>query len=431
MVTIGRQIFDRLPAFDRLKRSELSMDSFDLSRFQNFLDRIGNPEKGLPVIHVAGSKGKGSTVALTAAGLMALGKRVGVFMSPYLYDPTESIFVDGRAINRAVFDKWMVDHEPLLTSLAPAEQLTSFEVLTSMALQYFHTEDVDFAVMEVGLGGRLDATNVVESPVVSVICPIEKEHTDLLGNSLTSIAYEKLGIVREDTPVLLGEQDPFVLDFARTVCLQKGTRAMVVPSLYQASVLTRSTEGYSFRLHSPSRDVARVSLALLGDHQIGNALNAWAVLDLLLPGFEPSTVLDVWAHLTLPGRFEFRAREGREVVLDAAHTPASARALRRTFDQLYGNEPITFIVSFLEDKDVEGIFKNLLRPGDAVVVTQLEHPRALPARTIEERLRRVFAEEVVMSALTNNVRIAWQKACRLAGRGPICITGSFKLIESV
>lgn len=425
-------LFDLLPDVAKLPRHELRPELMDLSRFQRFLDRVGNPERGLPVIHVGGSKGKGSTAALIAGGLIALGKRVGVFISPYLHSPTQSIFLNGRAIEDSAFEQYLERYESILKTLPPTELISQFELLTALALQYFHDQDVDFAVMEVGLGGRLDATNAVESPVVSVITPIEKEHTELLGNSIASISYEKFGIIREKTPFVVAPQsDSFVLDFARSVSLQKRAPCVLVGSKYRASILHRSTEGYSFRLETPSRLIPKVTLALLGDHQVDNATTAWAVLDQLLPEFDPVKVADVWANLTLPGRFELTVKEGREVVLDGAHTINSAKGLRKTLDQLYGGEPITFILSFLDDKSVEGFVQHLVRWGDAVVLTQVDHPRALPARVIEERFHTVWPRDRITTAITNNVRVAWQKACKLAGRGPICVSGSFKLIEGI
>lgn len=431
-MTTASALFDLLPDVAKMPRHQLRPELMNLTNLQRFLDRVGNPERGLPVIHVAGSKGKGSTAALIAGGLIALGKRVGVFMSPYLHSPTEGIFLNGRPIDDAAFEQYLERYEPTLRALPPSETLQRFELMVLIALQYFHDEDVDFAVMEVGVGGRLDATNVVESPVISVITPIEKEHVELLGNSIASISYEKFGIVREETPFVVSTQpDSFVLDFARSVSLQKRAPCVLVGSKYRASILQRSTEGYSFRLETPSRLIPKVTLALLGDHQVDNAVTAWCVLDQLLPEFDPAKVTDVWANLTLPGRFEFRVKEGREVILDAAHTINSAKGLRKTLDQLYGGEPITFVLSFLDDKNVEGFVQHLIRWGDAVVLTQVDHPRALPARVIEERFHTVWPRDRLTTAITNNVRVAWQKACKLAGRGPICVSGSFKLIEGM
>lgn len=433
MYELALEQFHRLAAYDRVNSRDLSYEeSFQLTRFQKFLDKVGNPEKGLPVIHVTGSKGKGSTVALIGAALQMLGKRVGVFMSPYLRHPTESIFVNGEPLAPEIFSRFMSQYAPILNRLLPDEQITSFEVLTTIALQHFHDYDVDFAILETGLGGRLDATNVIESPVISVIGSIEKEHTDLLGNSMASIAYEKLGIVREETPVILApQQDPFVTDFVRTFCREKQVPLLSVNSAYEPSVLSRSSESYAFRLQTPTRVIPSISLALLGDHQILNAMTAWAVLDQLMPDFPTEPVLEVWAQLGLPGRFEIRVDlTERNCILDGAHTPVSARMLRRTLDQLYGSHSLTFVLAFLNDKHVEAFLHELIRPGDAVVITQVNHPRALPARVVEQRLRQVFPNsDEVCVVITNNLRIAQQKAYKLKSNGPICFTGSFKLIE--
>lgn len=432
MTQTATEVFHRLPSFDRFPPTSLESEFFDLTRFQGFLDQVGNPEKGLPVIHLVGSKGKGSTAALIASGLQALDKRVGVFMTPYLNDPTEAIFVDGTPMDKKIFDKYMEQYRPVLDGLDPKDFVTSFEVLVAMALQYFHDEDVDFAVMEAGLGGRSDATNIVESPILSVICPIEKEHASILGNSLTSIAYEKLGVVREETPVVIAAQkDPMLRDFARTACMQKHAPSISVAGQYQSSILERSPNGYAFRLNTPTREIPRVTLALLGEHQVENAMTAWAVLDQLMPDFKPDLVLDVWEFLTLPARLEYRIQQSRELILDGAHTPDSAAALRKTLEEIYGAEPITFIVAFLKDKDIDGFMRNLVRYGDAVVLTQVDHPRALPAREAQERVHDLMSRYGVTCAITNNVRIAWQKACKLSKRCPICVTGSFKLIEQI
>lgn len=430
MDDIALERFTRLPAFDRLSVREAQVEEFfDLARFQQFLDKVGNPEKGLPVIHVAGSKGKGSTSALIASGLQSLGKKVGVFMSPYLNHPTESIFVNGEPMPDEWFAQTMAHYESVISKLGVF--VSRFEVLTAMALTYFHESDVDFAVMETGLGGRLDATNIVESPILSVLCPVEKEHTEILGNSLTSIAYEKLGIVREETPLVVAHQDHFILEFARSVCIQKHAPFMPVTGKYQASVLSRSREGYSFMLKTPTREVKRIFLALLGDHQINNAITAWAALDQLMPDFEMAPVLDVWSGLTLPARFQLSSEDGHDVVRDAAHTVESAKALRRTLDQIYPNQSVTFVLALLDDKDVEGFVRNLIRWGDAIVITQVNHPRSLPARVVEERLTSVMPAHQITSVITNNVGIAWQKALKLNRRNPICVTGSFRLMEVV
>lgn len=422
--------FHQLKALDRTPIAEVRADTFfDLARFQRFLDRVGNPEKGLPVIHIAGSKGKGSTAVLLGAALQALGKRTGIFISPYLKEPTESIFMNGEAISKETFATLLQSNLDVMAKGEARDFITSFEMLTVIALQFFHEQDVDFAVVETGMGGRLDATNVIESPILSVICPIEKEHSKLLGNSLTSIAYEKLGIVREETPVVLAHQDHFILEFARSVCMQKHSPFLSVTGNYEAAILSRSLNGSTFRLKTPKRTFPKIPMGLLGDHQVNNAITAMAALEQLFPDFDEKPIFDLWQRVRLPGRFELKRLEGRDVILDGAHTMESARALRRTLDQLYPNRSMTFLLAFLEDKDIEGFGRTLLRPGDTVIVTQVDHPRHMPARLAEERIRMIFPQNQGICALTNNLRIAWQKALKMGRSNPIVITGSFKLLE--
>ncbi|HCW32894.1 MAG: bifunctional folylpolyglutamate synthase/dihydrofolate synthase, dihydrofolate synthase / folylpolyglutamate synthase [Candidatus Peregrinibacteria bacterium GW2011_GWE2_39_6] len=426
------KIFSRLPAYDRFPPQILNEETFDLSRFQRFLTQVNNPHKGLPIIHIAGSKGKGSTAALLGSALQALGKQVGVYFSPYLGSPTEAIFVNGKPISKEKFNFFLTNNDQILQKLTPQEQITAFELLTTIALQYFHEADVDFAILETGLGGRLDATNVIESPILSLITPIEKEHTDLLGNSITSIAYEKLGIVRENIPVIFAPQtDPFIQEFARNICLQKKAPFIPITSHYNATIKIRTIDHYSFRLQSPYREIPQINLALLGDHQVQNALSAWAALDHLLPKFNPELVLDVWQHLTLPGRFEQREIEEHQFILDGAHTLNSAKTLRKTLTQIYGIRPFTFILAFLNDKNIEGFCYELLRQNDTVILTQINHPRALPARIAEEKIRTLIKNQNLTSIITNDLKIAKQKAYKLSKKDPICATGSFKLIEEI
>lgn len=297
---------------------------YSLENFQSFLSEIGNPHQSLPnVIHVAGTNGKGSTVALLSAGLQAMGFSVGTYTSPHLYSYTERLRINDTPITEDAFADLF---EPLLEKTDRVA--TEFELLTAGAFMWFNQKKPDFVIIETGLGGRLDATNVV-SPLCSVITKIGIDHAAILGNTISEIAYEKAGIIKPNTPVVtISTQDNDALSVIRTTA-QKTTS-----KLYEVPPVTSLPDTFP----------------LQGVFQYENVALAAATLKCLLPSIPIS--LDTFQHTQHPGRFQITEHQGHTVVLDGAHNPAAMSALLESLTAYYPERDFVFVMGSLNTKDV-------------------------------------------------------------------------------
>jgi dihydrofolate synthase/folylpolyglutamate synthase len=315
---------------------------------------LGHPERHFPSVHIAGTNGKGSTCAFLAAELAARGFRVGVYTSPHLVSVRERMVVDGVPIGEEAFAEWTTFLRPHIEQL----DASFFEATTAIAFADLAARGVDVAVVEVGLGGRLDATNVI-TPLVAVVTKIAREHTDYLGTDLASIAREKAGVAKPDVPFVTGEQDAAV----RQVLVAEAERRGANPV-----ILVDTTQPLP-----PSR-----SLGLKGRHQVGNAWVALAALNALPSPFGPGGgEADEWpdsfAHAYVPGRFDVRGRW----IFDVAHNPDGAQVLADTLRDCDPPRPRRALVGVLGDKDYRGMIVALAREIDGFVFTM---PDSAPER---------------------------------------------------
>ena len=314
---------------------------WSLGPTQALLDVLGHPERHYPTVHVAGSNGKGSTCALITSALRERGFRVGTYTSPHLVSARERIVVDGVPIDRDAFAQWTDFLQPHIERT----DASFFEATTALAFADLAARGVDIGVIEVGLGGRLDATNVI-TPLVSVVTKIAREHTDYLGTDLTAIAREKAGIAKPEVPFVTGERDPVVRDALVSEAERRGANPVTV-------VDTGRPPG------GP--------LGLIGSHQHGNAWVALAALDALPPPFGPTG--GAWpqsfAHAYVPGRFDVRGKW----IFDVAHNPDGARVLARTLAEQAPPKPRHALVGVLGDKDYVGMIEALGPEIDRFVFT--------------------------------------------------------------
>lgn len=306
--------------FSMQKADTYSPERFKLERMQALVASMGDPQAAYPTIHVAGTKGKGSVCILCATALQEAGYKVGLYTSPHLDDYAERIQVDGQFIPHADLVEMVEVIKPFVAAIP---ELTTFEITTALVFMYFQRQKVDAAVIEVGLGGRLDATNVVH-PVVSVITSISYDHTQLLGNTLTLIAGEKAGIIKPGIPVVTSPQQEEARQVIERVAHEHGCNFIQVGEDIVFEVVSKSLAGQTIRVLSagaPPRDALDLSIPLLGAHQAANAATAYAVLEIINQSglkVDHQAIIAGFSKAFWPGRFEI-VQQNPPVVLDCAH----------------------------------------------------------------------------------------------------------------
>ncbi|RME07278.1 MAG: bifunctional folylpolyglutamate synthase/dihydrofolate synthase [Anaerolineae bacterium] len=374
--------------FSRTHQQNLSPENFDLSRMFALMRRLGEPQNRYPSLHIAGSKGKGSVAAFCAAALQAGGYRVGLYTSPHLKDFEERIQVDGQPIPRADLVALVEEIKP---HVAAIPRLTTFEITTALGFLYFARRGVDFAVIEVGLGGRLDATNVI-TPRVAVITALQLEHTMILGDTLSQIAAEKGGIIKTGVPLVVAPQQAEALAVLESMAAERDAPCYRLGREYRYRAVEASLEGQTLDVWRQDAEHAaqRLRIPLLGLHQVENAALAWAALDVLRRHDEldlpPTAVAAGFERARWPARFEILQR-CPPLVVDAAHTPAAMRRVCETLDAFFPDRPLWLVYGVSEDKDVAGMLRALPPRVEEVLCTRAEHPRALDAETLAERVR--------------------------------------------
>ncbi len=406
--------------------SELAKAHFDLQRMRDLAARLGNPQDSYPVIHIAGTKGKGSTAAMCASALRAAGYRVGLYTSPHLQDFTERIQVDGAPIPRETFAALVEELKPAAKSLP---FITTFELATALAFLHFARERVDAAVVEVGLGGRLDATNIV-TPKVSVITALGLEHTAVLGGTLAKIAAEKGGIIKKGVPVVSSPQKKEALQVLRQIAEARAAPLTLVGERLRFEAKSHSLESQRFALQWETEPPREFQLPLLGAHQVENAAAAYAALRLFSERALPipeAAIAEGFSRVSWPGRFEIFRRDP-PIVLDSAHTLASAKRLRQTLEEYFPGIPIILIFGASEDKDAAGILRILAPRVKRVILTKAAHPRAMGTETL---LKAADQAEVPREA-AEPVEAAVERALSLAGEDSLILSaGSIFITAAV
>jgi dihydrofolate synthase / folylpolyglutamate synthase len=394
---------------------------FDLDRMVDFMAHLGNPHLAYPILHVAGTKGKGSVCALCASALQAAGYTVGLYTSPHLQDYAERIQLNRQTIPHADLIALVDEIRPYLDQ---GTKLTTFEITTALAFLYFARQGATAVVAEVGLGGRLDATNIV-TPLVSVITSLSYDHMQVLGNTLAEIAGEKAGIVKPGVPLVLAPQPEearqVVMRIAqerRAPCVQVGQDLRYLPverGLDGQSLFVWSADQQplfdAFRRGAPGWQPLRLTIPLLGEHQAENAAVAYAALQIAgqrgLP-LSSDHIQQGFAQAFWSGRFEVLQRQP-PVVVDSAHNRDSAIKLCQTLRDYFPGKRVILIFGASEDKDIAGMFAELLPLASRVIFTRSFHPRAAdPQQLVEEAARHNHAASIVPAvedALVEGLRL--------------------------
>ena len=361
--------------------NEIKTAKLGLERISEVLDALGRPQDRLRFVHVAGTNGKGSTCAMIASALRMAGRRTGLFTSPHLAEPTERIRIDGRPISAerfaAAFERVHAIVERLLSTGTIDLHTTYFETVTAMALLVFAEESVETVVLEVGLGGRLDATNVV-MPELCVITPIDFDHEAFLGRSLEAIAGEKAGILKAGVPAVFSRQRG-----EAAAVLELRAKQLSIPlartEAWRIDDLELDARGSRFLL-TGELDL-RIACPLAGEHQVENAATAAVALTRL--GISESEIHTGIAQTRWPGRLEC-VSEHPEIVLDGAHNPAGARALAAYIARFYAGRRVRLIYGAMRDKAIDEIGEILFPLAEQVIVTAPRQARALSPESIRQ-----------------------------------------------
>lgn len=437
--------------YERTSQIPYCTAEFKLDRMHEFVRRLGDPQLRVPAVHIAGTKGKGSTAAMAAAILQRAGHRTGLYTSPHLERIEERFVIDGQVCSAQEFVELVRSVEPLVRELddeasaAGLRGLTFFEITTAMALLHFAGRGVDIAVLEVGLGGRLDSTNVCR-PLVCVITSISFDHTHQLGDTLAAIASEKAGIIKLGVPVVSGvlEEEPrrvieSIAERTRSPLRQRGCDfdSRLDASGRERHPLGGSIFSYTETSGGKTRTLSSLDLNLAGDHQVANAGLAIAAMgELARQGWDvpESAIRTGLTEVSCPGRVEI-VRQQPTIVIDTAHNVASAAALVQTLSEVAGDSQKRVLVfATSRDKDAAGMLRLLLSAFDEIVLTQYRHnPRARSAPELTALAREALAE--LKSTLRPRLHespdphSAWQLARSLTEGADslLCITGSFYL----
>ena len=418
----------RFADYERLPRSGVVWDT---KRIERLLEKLGHPHLETRTVHIAGTKGKGSTSAMIASILKQAGYRVGLYTSPHLLSYTERIRVGGQPIAE---EEWagLVEQIRPYVEAVNAEgtfgELTTFELYTAMAFVHFRAIKADYQVMEVGLGGRLDATNVVR-PQVCVITSISYDHMEVLGNTLAKIAGEKAGIIKPGVPVVSAPQFPEAMEVIERVCRERGSRLVKAGKDVTWKTGGFDEGGQSIHLKGLLREYD-LRIPLLGEHQVENAANAVTAAELLADRDRKITAAAIsrgLLNVDWPGRLQVLRRNPR-VVIDGAHNVYSMQKLGEALQKYFKYHRLVLILGFSAEKDVPGMLEEAVKMTHDIIVTASTSPRsAKPAVLVEEFAKRgvkVKAAETVAGAL--KLALADAKPSDL-----ICAAGSIFVITEV
>lgn len=411
--------------FSLTHQEQIAPERFELERMSKLMAALGDPQKKFPTIHIAGTKGKGSIAALCAAALQAAGYRTGLYTSPHLHDFRERIQVDGEMIAKAAF----VEEVEKLKAVAPSlPGITSYELQTALGFLYFASQEVDCAVVEVGMGGRLDSTNIL-TPLASIIANISYDHTFILGDTLDKIAAEKGGIIKSGVPVVISPQQLEALATLRKVAAAQRAPITLVGEDLLFEAVSHSLDGQRIRLwQQDAEDAAEeFEVGLLGPHQMENAAAAYAALKIVNDAGLPVSAEAIrtgFKQVRWPGRFEVHSGHPT-VVYDGAHNRYSARVLALSMKDYFDGQPYVLVFGASEDKDIAGMFAELLPGASALVLTHANHPRATKLEDLRT-LSKGFSDPIVE---VSTPETALAEAAKLAGEdGIILVTGSLYIV---
>ena len=427
--TVVRHLLERTN-YERVRVVNYDEKNFKLDRMRKLLKRLGDPHLQVRAVHVAGTVGKGSTVSMLANMIQGCGFTVGTFTSPHLVEVTERICMNGAPIGEKDFTKLM--REVIKEADKTDKNITYFELLTAAALKHFADEAVDLAIIEVGLGGRLDSTNVI-TPEASVLARIELDHVRILGSTLEEIAAEKAGIMKPGVPCFSVPQQPAVAGVLRAKAEEIGCELHIVGDdiEFSSRFCVDDDLGPHNRicLITPTNQYMHLPVPLPGEHQADNCAVALATINHLKqaePGLIDSSLYRGLANTNVPGRMELVWKQPR-IIVDGAHNPVAINALMRGMGSHVPYDSMICIFGCCDDKDVDTMLESLAIGGDKIIFTAAEdQARAVDPQELKQRFMNIRGK---VCQTARNIKQALEIAASAASRDDlICVTGSFYLV---
>lgn len=402
-----------------------------LTRVMNLLEKLGNPQNYLKIIHVAGTNGKGSTCAMLSSILKEAGYRVGMYTSPHLEEYNERYRINGEKISREDFALYVEKVKTVYEQMEnKKEELpTVFELITAVGFLYFYEKKVDILLLEVGLGGRFDATNVITNPLLCIIVSISMDHMDYLGNEIKGIAIEKGGIIKEGRPVVLQQQNQEVAQVIKDIAKEKKAK-LYYAEKQEVHLISQDLEGTVFSVANDYVIWDRVVLSMLGEYQLNNCaavLLACKALQDFGMNLSSAAILEGIKKARWNGRMEICSKNPL-ILLDGAHNADGMTMLAKSIEKYFKGKKITLLMGVLGDKQYTKMVELLLPLVDKVVVTQPNNPRALDADSLEELVSRyhkkVWKEKQVEKAFELARNITKKEEV-------LCCAGSLYLIGEI
>ncbi len=401
---------------------------FDLARVEKLLAWLDNPHLHFKSVHIAGTKGKGSVAAMSESILRAAGYRTGLYTSPHLHTLRERIQVDGRLIPQETVASLTERLQPLVSRI---EGITTFEIITALGFLFFADQGVEVAVLEVGMGGRLDATNVVD-PLVAIITSLSYDHTHILGETLPLIAREKAGIIKDEACVVSAPQAPEAMAVIEEVCREQDAELTVIGRDWTWEAGEANLEGQWFRVTNHESRITNHGfwIPLLGRHQLDNATVAVAAMEKLRQrgvNVPEASVGEGLRRVRWPGRLEILGRRPF-VVVDCAHNADSAGKLKAALEEVFAYRRLILIFGASADKDIEGMMRELFPLAQQVIITQAKHPRAVDTGVLREKALALRPGVMVSDSVAEALGLALGVA---SPQDLICATGSVFVVAEV
>lgn len=425
-------MFTYFEALEFLGRRERKVIKPGLERIKRLLEILGNPHKNKKIIHIAGTKGKGSTAVFITNLLISHGFKVGLYTSPHLQCFRERISINKKLIESRYFGenifkiKDIYENDPIFKEIG---EPTLFEILTALAFKYFEENNVDFIVLEVGLGGRLDATNIIDKPLVSIITTIDYDHTEILGNTIKEIAFEKAGIIKENSPIVTSKQREEAIEVIKNKAKELNSKIYIEGIDFINYNLNFYKDRTIFSYKSDKYIFKDIEIKLLGKYQVSNSSLAIKAIEIIEEKnffkLNEKKLREGLFNSFIAGRGEIIEKFGKIFIIDGSHNVVSISELKEFIKTYFNYDKINLIFGVLGDKDIEGILKVLIPITEKVIFTAPEgaKERRVPPFKLNDIFKKLNPNS--QTFVSKNIREAFEESFRFFDNRPIVVTGSF------